>query len=108
MNRLVLLMATLALPGCVFSSAVIPPMTYALVTAPPEDEPSDEQRLAMLRDHSRHRLYDPAQGPRCAVQVTPTGRRTWRLSSCDGELKCWALGGGGYDCERPLAVAPQL
>lgn len=110
MNRLLPLMACVALPGCVFSSAVVPPMTFALAAPMPEDDgPTEADRLAMLRDHSRHRLHDPAVGPKCSVKVTLTGRRTWRLSSCEGELKCWALGGGGYDCERPIAaVTPQL
>ncbi len=115
MRSLVALALAALLPGCLFNSAVATatiPLAFVRLPEPPDDDEeyalNESARLGKLREHSRHRLYDPAQGPRCAVTVTPTGARTWRLSSCEGELKCWALAGGGYDCERRTADTPQL
>lgn len=114
--RLILLLTLAALlPGCLFNSAVATatlPLAFVRLPEPSGDdgeyELTETERLAKLREHSRHRLYDPAEGPRCAVTVTPTGARTWQLSSCEGELECWALAGGGYDCERRTGASPQL
>ena len=94
------------LTGCALTGAAATGTVPLAMVPPPAYE--NEGDLAGLQDHSRHRLYDPARGPRCAVSVTPTGPRTWQLKSCEGELKCWALGGGGYDCEKPPSPAPQL
>ncbi len=66
---------------------------------------AEEARLRRLRDDSRTRLYPP-RGPHCAVLVTRTSARTWRLTDCDGALYCWALR-DGYDCE-PIEPEQQL
>lgn len=112
MRQLLVIASIVLCSGCLARDIINSPQVSGPEVQPPyalapgeEFDPYEEERIAGLIDKSRTRLYeDPVAGPKCASNVSRTGRRTWSVSSCEGQVKCWALD-PGFDCERVASAA---
>jgi hypothetical protein len=72
---------------------------------PPELVLDEDEVVESMMKQSRAKVSIRADGP-CEVDSRRTGRRTWRVDSCQGQTKCWVVE-GGYQCrteQQPYAL----